>query len=49
MNNKDFSSLSGINKKIVPFLVCGDLSGFDADTTYPLQVKKTHLTAVGSI
>lgn len=38
VNNKDFSSLTGVNKKIIPFLVCGDLSGFDSDTTYPLQV-----------
>ena len=28
----------GPNRCIVPFLACGDLSGFDSDKTYPLQV-----------
>lgn len=32
----DWSKLVGINKEIVPFLACGDLSGFDSDMTYPL-------------
>lgn len=30
--------LKGTNKKIVPFIVCGDLNGYDSDTTFPLQV-----------
>ncbi|GLV36135.1 tRNA methyltransferase 7-32 [Carabus blaptoides fortunei] len=30
--------LTGINKKIIPFLVCGDLNNFDSDTTFPLNV-----------
>ena len=30
--------LSGPNRVLVPFLACGDLSGYDADLTYPLQV-----------
>ncbi|XP_039280248.1 putative tRNA (cytidine(32)/guanosine(34)-2'-O)-methyltransferase [Nilaparvata lugens] len=32
----DWSKLVGVNKEIVPFLACGDLSGFDSDMTYPL-------------
>lgn len=27
----------GVNKLCIPFVVCGDLSGFDADTTYDLD------------
>jgi hypothetical protein len=34
----DFSQLTGANRIIVPFLACGDLSAYDADTTYPLDV-----------
>ncbi|CAH1239578.1 FTSJ1 [Branchiostoma lanceolatum] len=34
----DFNSLAGVNRVIVPFLACGDLSGYDADMTYPLQL-----------
>lgn len=33
----DFNNLEGPNRVIVPFLACGDLSGFDSDKTYPLQ------------
>lgn len=29
--------LAGVNRVIVPFVACGDLSGFDADQSYPLQ------------
>jgi tRNA (cytidine32/guanosine34-2'-O)-methyltransferase len=29
------NELLGQNRVIVPFLACGDLSGFDADATYP--------------
>lgn len=32
------NQLDGSNRYIVPFLACGDLSGFDSDKTYPLQV-----------
>ncbi|KAJ8925329.1 hypothetical protein NQ315_009159 [Exocentrus adspersus] len=39
ISNKDFSSLSGINRVIIPFIVCGDVSAFDSDTTYPLQLE----------
>lgn len=34
----DFESLEGINRIVVPFMACGDLSGYDADKTYPVQV-----------
>ena len=30
----DFNELEGINRVIVPFLACGDLSAFDSDRTY---------------
>ncbi|XP_076451350.1 tRNA (cytidine(32)/guanosine(34)-2'-O)-methyltransferase-like [Babylonia areolata] len=36
----DFNSLEGPNRVIVPFLACGDLSGFDSDKTYPLQLEE---------
>ena len=38
LTDVDFNSLEGPNRVIVPFLACGDLSGFDSDKTYPLQV-----------
>ncbi|XP_024238033.1 putative tRNA (cytidine(32)/guanosine(34)-2'-O)-methyltransferase [Oncorhynchus tshawytscha] len=34
----DFNQLEGPNRIIVPFLACGDLSAFDSDRTYPLQL-----------
>ena len=34
----DLDQLTGPNRVLVPFLACGDLSGYDADLTYPLQV-----------
>lgn len=34
----DFSELTGVNRVIVPFVVCGDLSQPDSDTCYPLDV-----------
>ncbi|KOC64896.1 Putative ribosomal RNA methyltransferase 1, partial [Habropoda laboriosa] len=34
----DFDKLTGINRAIVPFVVCGDLSQPDSDTCYPLNV-----------
>ena len=33
------NTLTGVNRVIAPFLACGDLSAFDSDMTYPLQVK----------
>ena len=32
----DFNELEGINRVIVPFLACGDLSAYDSDRTYSL-------------
>ncbi|XP_013395247.1 putative tRNA (cytidine(32)/guanosine(34)-2'-O)-methyltransferase [Lingula anatina] len=34
----DFNSLGGVNRVIVPFLACGDLSAYDSDKTYPLEL-----------
>ena len=28
--------LEGVNRILVPFIACGDLSGYDADQSYPL-------------
>ena len=33
-----WQELEGINRVIVPFIACGDLSAYDSDMTYPLQV-----------
>eukprot|EP00898_Chlorokybus_atmophyticus_P004515 jgi/Chlat1/5064/Chrsp33S05070 len=30
---------TGINRVLVPFVSCGDLSGYDADQSYPLQLQ----------
>ena len=27
-----------VNRKLIPFMACGDLSGFDSDSTYPLSI-----------
>ncbi|XP_030048267.1 putative tRNA (cytidine(32)/guanosine(34)-2'-O)-methyltransferase [Microcaecilia unicolor] len=35
----DFNQLQGPNRIIVPFLACGDLSAYDSDRTYPLQLE----------
>jgi len=32
------NQLEGPNRVITPFLACGDLSGYDSDRTYSLQV-----------
>ncbi|KAG0712890.1 putative tRNA (cytidine(32)/guanosine(34)-2'-O)-methyltransferase [Chionoecetes opilio] len=32
-----WQELEGVNRVIVPFLACGDLSAYDSDRTYPLQ------------
>uniref|UniRef100_A0A7S4CZA5 Putative tRNA (cytidine(32)/guanosine(34)-2'-O)-methyltransferase n=1 Tax=Eutreptiella gymnastica TaxID=73025 RepID=A0A7S4CZA5_9EUGL len=39
-NYTDANPLTGPNRYIVPFLACGDLSGYDADQTY--AVGKSH-------
>ena len=38
---KGTNELVGINRVIVPFLACGDLSGFDSDQSYPLLMKNS--------
>lgn len=35
----DFNQLEGVNRIIVPFLACGDLSAYDSDRTYGLNLK----------
>ena len=40
VTDMDYNNLVGVNRVIVPFLACGDLSGFDSDKTYPLKVIK---------
>lgn len=41
----DFNNLEGPNRVIVPFLACGDLSAYDSDRNYPLEVSnKTFLS-----
>ena len=34
------AELNGINKPLVPFIACGDLSGWDSDRVYPLDLSK---------
>lgn len=34
----DWNQWDGPNRTIVPFLACGDLSAYDSDMTYPLDV-----------
>ena len=38
-----FNSLVGVNRIIVPFLACGDLSAFDSDRTYPADATQGYL------
>lgn len=30
---------SKVNKTLIPFIVCGDLRGYDSDMSYPLNVR----------
>jgi len=39
ISDVDFNQLEGVNRIIVPFLACGDLSAYDSDKTYPLEVR----------
>jgi tRNA (cytidine32/guanosine34-2'-O)-methyltransferase len=34
--------LTGINRLVIPFISCGDLSGFDSDQTYELDQGKEY-------
>lgn len=40
----NFDELTGVNRTIVPFVVCGDLSQPDSDTCYPLNVSYLYLS-----
>ena len=33
----DSNSFEGLHRTIIPFLACGDLSGFDADMSYTVK------------
>ena len=37
--DSESATLDGSNAVVVPFVACGDLSGFDADQSYPLQIE----------
>ena len=37
----DFNQFIGPNRYIVPFLACGDLSAYDSDKSYPLNLGDT--------
>lgn len=36
--------LQGVNRVVLPFVACGDLSGFDSDTVYPLEIDGVSLS-----
>ncbi|KAK9892061.1 hypothetical protein WA026_018259 [Henosepilachna vigintioctopunctata] len=38
VGERNFDQLTGINRIIIPFMVCGDMSVYDSDVTYPLQL-----------
>ncbi|XP_063678993.1 tRNA (cytidine(32)/guanosine(34)-2'-O)-methyltransferase-like [Bolinopsis microptera] len=35
--NFDFDSLDGVNRYVVPYIACGDLSAYDSDKSYTLE------------
>ncbi|XP_055377416.1 putative tRNA (cytidine(32)/guanosine(34)-2'-O)-methyltransferase 1 isoform X2 [Condylostylus longicornis] len=37
---------SDVNKQIIPFIVCGDLRGFDSDMSYSLNTMNQHILIV---
>jgi tRNA (cytidine32/guanosine34-2'-O)-methyltransferase len=39
-------SRSEVNRKIIPFVVCGDLRGYDSDMSYPLDENYEHKEVV---
>ncbi|KAL1930356.1 hypothetical protein VTP01DRAFT_10518 [Rhizomucor pusillus] len=43
MQYDEMNDLVGSNREIVPFIACGDLNGYDADRTYPLEASYTSL------
>jgi hypothetical protein len=52
MYGQNGNDLLGLNNVIVPFVACGDLNGFDADKSYPLQLtplaRSSSNVAIGS-
>ncbi|TKR68392.1 hypothetical protein L596_024382 [Steinernema carpocapsae] len=38
--DQEINQLAGPNRVLVPFVACGDLSGFDSDRTYPLDLSE---------
>lgn len=34
---------TGVNRVVIPFLACGDLSGYDADQSYPLPTDGSYV------
>lgn len=38
LSDPDFNQLDGPSRIIVPFVTCGDLSAYDSDRSYPLDV-----------
>lgn len=38
LSDPDFNQLDGPTRIIVPFVTCGDLSAYDSDRSYPLDV-----------
>lgn len=38
MYGENGNELIGVNNIVVPFVACGDLNGYDADKSYPLQL-----------
>lgn len=38
LSDPDFNQLDGPTRIIVPFVTCGDLSSYDSDRSYPLDV-----------
>lgn len=42
------SDLDGPNRLFIPFLACGDLSGYDADQSYPLHMRTSRDAHAGT-
>jgi tRNA (cytidine32/guanosine34-2'-O)-methyltransferase len=39
----------GLSNVVIPFVACGDLNGFDADKSYPLQLTSVPDDAAGGL
>lgn len=40
LSDPDFNQLDGPTRIIVPFVTCGDLSAYDSDRSYPLDLEE---------